>query len=128
MVINTGASSGSVGWSSTAFWCSDACFALPNSNTIAPRFLYHYASLNEQFFTSKVRRAGIPTLAPKAICDLPFPILPMSLQLEIARVLDDLSELTTNLSISLPAELNARRKQYEYYRDKLLTFKELDAK
>lgn len=126
MVINTGASSGSVGWSDTPFWCSDACFALPNSNEIAPRFLYHYASLNEQFFVSKVRKAGIPTLASKSISDLPIPVLPMSMQLEIVRVLDALFDLTTNLSSGLPAELNARRKQYEYYRDKLLTFKELE--
>ena len=36
--------------------------------------------------------------------------------------------LTNDISIGLPAEIEARQKQYEYYREKLLTFKELKAK
>lgn len=43
----------------------------------------------------------------------------------MAAALEDLDALTGNLTIDLLAELNARRKQYEYYRDRLLTFKEL---
>ncbi|MDK9642930.1 restriction endonuclease subunit S [Propionibacterium freudenreichii] len=46
-------------------------------------------------------------------------------QARIARVLDNFEELTNDLTIGLPAELAARRKQYEHYRDRLLTFKEL---
>jgi type I restriction enzyme S subunit len=42
-------------------------------------------------------------------------------------ILDKFDALTNDLSIGLPAEINARRKQYEYYRDRLLTFKELPA-
>jgi type I restriction enzyme S subunit len=124
MVINTGASSGTVGWSHTPFWCSDGCFALPHSNVISPRFLYHFASLNEKYFTEKVRKAGIPTLAAESILSLPMPVLPLSKQLEIARTLDAFFELASNLSRGLPAEIEPRRKQYEYYRDRLLTFKE----
>jgi type I restriction enzyme S subunit len=127
MVINTGASSGSVGWSKKPFWCSDGCFALPHSRKFSSRFIYHYASLNEQFFMDKVRRAGIPTLASESILSLPIPILPMEQQLEIVGVLDAFLELLSNHSIGLPAEITARRQQYEYYRNKLLTFKELKA-
>lgn len=75
----------------------------------------------------KVRKAGIPTLASASILSLQVPILPMSEQLRIVEILDRFSEITSNLSIGLPAEIEARRKQYEYYRDKLLTFKELAA-
>ena len=127
MVINVGASSGSVGWSHTPFWCSDGCFALPHSKEISSRYLYYCASLNEQFFMDKVRKAGIPTLASESVLALVVPVLPMPNQIEIVGILDNFSELTTNLSMGLPAELSARRKQYEYYRDKLLTFKELAA-
>ena len=41
-------------------------------------------------------------------------------------ILNDFDALVNDLSIGLPAELAARRKQYEHYRDKLLTFKELE--
>jgi len=44
--------------------------------------------------------------------------------LEVASALDNLYELSTDLSSGLPAEISARRKQYEYYRDKFLTFEE----
>ena len=127
MVINTGASSGRVGWSSAPFWCSDGCFALPHSEFISSRFLFHFACLNEKYFTEKVRKAGIPTLAAESILSLPIPVLPVSKQLEIAETLDAFFELTSNLSFGLPAEIEVRRRQYAYYRDKLLTFKELAA-
>jgi type I restriction enzyme, S subunit len=45
-------------------------------------------------------------------------------QIEIAAILDKFDALVNDISVGLPAELNARRKQYEYYRGKLLTFKE----
>ena len=125
MIINTGASSGSVGWSSEPFWCSDGCFALPQSENLSSRFLYFYASLQERYFTSKVRKAGIPTLAADSVLSLPVPVLPLSRQLEIVEVLDALLDLTSNLSFGLPAEIEARRKQYGHYRDKVLTFPEV---
>ena len=124
MIINTGASSGSVGWSKAPFWCSDGCFALPHSKEFSSRFIYHYASLNEKFFKDKVRKAGIPTLASESVYSLQIPVLPMTKQLEIVGILDSLLELTSNHSIGVPAEITARRQQYEYYRNKLLTFKE----
>ncbi len=75
----------------------------------------------------KVRKAGIPTLAAESILSLPIPVLPMTKQLEIAEFLDAFFELTSHLSNGLPAEIEPRRKQYEHYRDMLLTFKELAA-
>lgn len=55
------------------------------------------------------------------------PLIAKSEQLHIADVLDKFDALLNDLSSGLPAEIEARRKQYEYYRDKLLTFKELEA-
>ena len=53
-----------------------------------------------------------------------IPIPPLEVQHEIVEILDKFDALVNDLSIGLPAEINARRKQYEYYRDRLLTFKE----
>ena len=44
----------------------------------------------------------------------------------IAEILDQFDALVNDISQGIPAEIEARRKQYEYYRDKLLTFKEKD--
>lgn len=52
------------------------------------------------------------------------PIPPIGEQRRIASILDKLDTLVSDLSIGLPAEIEARRKQYEYYRDRLLTFEE----
>lgn len=120
MVINTGASSGTVGWSESAFWCSDGCFALPHSETVLARYLYYYASSNQKFFTDRVRTAGIPTLAADSILALRIPVPPLEVQREIVKVLDAFTELEAELQ----AELEARRLQYAHYRDTLLTFPE----
>lgn len=51
-----------------------------------------------------------------------IPIPPLPEQRRIVAILDKFETLVNDLSVGLPAELEARRKQYEYYRDKLLTF------
>jgi type I restriction enzyme S subunit len=55
---------------------------------------------------------------------LKIPIPPLSEQNRIVEVLDKFDSLVNDISIGLPAEIEARRKQYEYYRGKLLTFKQ----
>lgn len=56
---------------------------------------------------------------------LRIPLPPLPVQNEIVRILDKFAELTAEITAELTAELTARQKQYEYYRDKLLTFKEV---
>jgi len=56
--------------------------------------------------------------------EMPVPLIEE--QRRIVKILDKFDALVNDISVGLPAELNARRKQYEYYRDKLLTFKPLE--
>jgi type I restriction enzyme S subunit len=56
-----------------------------------------------------------------------MPVPPLEVQQAVTVILDKLDDLTSDIRIGLPAEIASRRKQYEYYRNKLLTFKELDA-
>jgi type I restriction enzyme S subunit len=68
---------------------------------------------------SKVVHSSIPALK-----EIQIPVPPLEEQERIVAILDRFDTLTNDLSSGLPAEIEARRKQYEYYRDKLLTFKE----
>ncbi len=58
--------------------------------------------------------------------NIQIPVPPLEVQHEIVDILDRFDALVNDLSDGLPAEINARRKQYEYYRDRLLTFKEVE--
>lgn len=56
-----------------------------------------------------------------------IPLPPLEKQNRIVAILDQFDTLCNDLTSGIPAEIEARRKQYEYYRDKLLTFKEASA-
>lgn len=84
-----------------------------NSTKINPRYFYHACS------SYYVRRNNYERHF-KYFCDTIIPVPPLPVQEEIVRILDSFAELTAELT----AELMARKKQYEYYRDKLLSFKE----
>ena len=72
-----------------------------------------------------MRKASIPRLDRLVVERLEIPVPSLSEQECIVSVLDRFNMLCNDLSSGLPAEIEARQKQYEYYRDKLLTFKEL---
>ena len=61
----------------------------------------------------------------RAIMDFEIPIPPLEEQKRIVAILDQFDNLCNDLSQGLPAEIEARKKQYDYYREQLLTFKEL---
>ena len=58
--------------------------------------------------------------------DYQIPLPSLEIQKRIVEVLDNFDAICTDLNIGLPAEIEARQKQYEYYRDKLLTFTPAD--
>ncbi len=72
-------------------------------------------------------RAKVKRLSASGLGQIEIPVPPLEEQRRIADTLDKFDALVNDISIGLPAEITARRKQYEYYRDKLLTFKEAAA-
>ena len=118
MVINVGASAGTVGYSDMPFWSSDGCFCLSHSDEVNNKYLYYYLQTETNTLVSRVRRAGIPTLDSNSVLSLQIPLPPLAVQSEIVRVLDKFTLYKSELA----AELAARLQQYEYYRDQLLTF------
>lgn len=129
MIINVGASAGTVGYSSVDFWSSDGCFCLEHNEALNNRFLYFALIGHQSLLRSKVRVAGIPTLDAIVINKLEIPIpcpdnpeKSLAIQAEIVRILDAFTAMTAELT----AELNMRKKQYNYYRGQLLSFEEGD--
>lgn len=93
---------------------------------ITPRFLYHILA-SEQFFAFNMqfaKGAKMPRGDKAAIMRYEIPIPPPEEQERIVGILDKFDALVNDLSSGLPAEIRARRQQYEYYRDLLLTFRE----
>ena len=120
-VICAGAA-GEIGYSDVDFWAADDCFVLLCSTQINDRFLYHVLLSRQPYIVSKVRKASVPRLAHSVVEAMKIPVPPLEVQAEIVRILDNFAELTNELTEKLNAELIARKKQYEYYRDLLLTF------
>ena len=125
MIINVGASAGTVGFSSQKFWSSDGCYCIENTEEFIPKYLYFVLQKQEYNIKARVRVAGIPTLDAGVIERLEIPLPSLEVQRRIVNVLDKFEAVCNDLKIGLPAEINARQKQYEYYREKLLTFEKL---
>ena len=93
----------------------------PKTDIIDIVYLNHYIKT----IKFKVPTTGIPQLTVPMVKNYKIPIPPMEEQKRIAMILNKFDKITNDISEGLPAEIEARKKQYEYYRDKLLTFKEL---
>lgn len=61
-------------------------------------------------------------ISKKLLGDVLIPLVPMEEQIEVSKILDRFEALCSDLSAGLPAEIEARQKQYEYYRNRLLSF------
>ncbi|GAA8491118.1 restriction endonuclease subunit S [Helicobacter pylori] len=93
---------------------------LPKDPTINIRFIFFYMQTIPYNISGEHTRQWISRYSKITI-----PIPPLEVQQEIVKILDQFSILTTDLLAGIPAEIKARKKQYEYYREKLLTFKPL---
>lgn len=118
-IIMAGAA-GEIGYSKESFWAADDCFSVVCPEEVSNRYIYHILLHKQEVLRSKVRKASIPRLSRNALDEIIVPLPPIEVQREIVRILDDFTEQTEQLKASLTAELTARKKQYEYYRDKLL--------
>lgn len=87
-----------------------------------PKYAYHALAIKQYLIQSRVRKAGIPTLDANAVEEIEIPIPSLVEQERIVSILDKFEVLVNDLSQGLPAEIEARRQQYEHYRNRLLTF------
>ncbi|MCQ2921684.1 restriction endonuclease subunit S [Helicobacter pylori] len=89
------------------------------------KFFFYQCFLLGEWCKNNINVSGFASVDMTAFKKYKFPIPPLEIQQEIVKILDQFSALTTDLQAGIPAEIKARKKQYEYYREKLLTFKPL---
>ena len=88
-------------------------------------YLFYYCFKLDNFCREHLNQGNFASVDMKAFNTFEFCIPSIEKQKETASILKRFDTLCNDLSEGLPAEIEARRKQYEYYRDKLLSFKEL---
>ena len=119
-VSRVGAYAGFVNYVTEDFYLNDKCFSvLPQKDEdINSKYLYYKLKALECSIINMQSGGGVPTINTKKVGSLEIPLPPIEVQTEIVRILDKF----TSLEAELEAELDCRKRQYEYYRDKLLSF------
>lgn len=120
-----GANAGSV------FYHNDEKFSITNVcgllqvkvEDVSTRFLYYALQLFAKPYVNE--GMGNPKLMSNVMATVKVPVPSTKEQSRIVAILDKFDALTNDISEGIPAEITARHKQYEYYRNKLLTFREL---
>ena len=97
------------------------------SNLLVTKFIYYYMFIVDDFCKKNTNVSGFASVDMDKLKRMPFPIPPLELQEKIVAILDRFETLVNDLTNGLPAEIAAVKDQYEYYRNKLLTFKKLSA-
>ena len=110
----------SIQYTEGKFWANNHVHVIKGGNALNNRFLFHYLrSMNFRPFLSGGERAK---LTKAKMIEIKIPIPPLPVQQEIVSILDKFDAMANDAKQGLQAELKARRKQYEYYRNRLLSF------
>lgn len=108
----------------------DMCLG-QNTSIIHPKindkYLYYYLSSDivQDWIKNNVNGSGYKSLSLANITEIPIAVPSIQEQQKVANILDQFDKLVNSISEGLPAEIELRRQQYEYYRNKLLSFEEL---
>lgn len=117
-VSRVGAYAGYVNYVFQKFYLNDKCFSvIPIQNNINSKYLFYKLKSIEQIIINLQSGGGVPTINTKKVGNLEIPLPPIKVQNEIVRILDCFTQLE--------AELDCRKRQYEFYRDQLLSFDKL---
>jgi type I restriction enzyme S subunit len=120
-IISAG-SAGEIGYRNDPFWAADDVYYFETPRNFKSRFLYYFLLTQQNKISSQVRKASVPRLSKTAFEKMLIPIPSLEEQERIVSILDTFDTLTTSISEGLPKEIELRKKQYEHYRDLLLTF------
>ncbi|MPW74453.1 restriction endonuclease subunit S [Moraxella catarrhalis] len=100
------------------------CILRANQNEVLPKWIYYNLQIDEFkiYLQGKQSGTAYPAISDGLIKQFKIPIPPLSVQSEIVAILDTFDTLVNSICEGLPKEIQLRQKQYEYYRERLLTF------
>ena len=103
------------------------CVLRANLELVDPKYIYYIIGSSKfmDYVAANESGSAYPAISDSLVKSFEIPLPPLEKQKEIVEILDRFESLTNDISKGLPAEITARRKQYEFYRNKLLTFNEL---
>ena len=119
-----GANAGTVFYRSGKFNITNVCGLLSISDKaiLTSKYLFYFLQKNAKAYVNS--GMGNPKLMSNVMASIKLDIPTLQEQIRIVDILDRFDSLCNDITSGIPAEIEARTKQYEYYRDKLLTFKE----
>lgn len=121
-VAGSGAYAGFVMYWNEPIFVGDAFSIKANETKVLTRYIYHFLlNIQDKIYELKAG-SGVPHVYAKDVARFQMPIPSIAEQERIVRILDKFDTLTTSISEGLPKEIELRRKQYEYYRNELLSF------
>ena len=125
--IVTAGAAGEIFYQDRDFWAADDVLVI-TTDDILNKYLYYFLLNKQNLIKSKVRKASVPRLSRDDIEKIEVSLPPIEIQNKIVKILDRFQELLSDTKGLLPLEIEQRRKQYEYYREKLLTFDSICAR
>lgn len=124
IIISAGAA-GEIGFVNDKIWAADDCLKCSCTSSILDKYLYYFLKSNDSYIKSMVRRASVPRISINVFEKMDIILPTIEEQKRIISLFDKFENLIRNVKDIIPAEIELRRKQYEYYRNKLLNFEEL---
>ena len=123
VIARSGAYCGLVSFWNQPIFLTDAFSIYLETTLLKAKFIYYFLKKNQKTIHSMKKGYGVPHVRVKDFESYSVPIPPIAEQKRIVAILDKFDALVNDISTGLPAEIAARKKQYEYYRNRLLDFK-----
>ena len=122
VIARSGVYAGIVSYWDIPIFLTDAFSIHPDNNVLSSKFLYYALKKDQTKIHNMSKGAGVPHVRAKEFESYKVPVPPLEEQARIVALLDKFDTLTNSISEGLPREIALRQKQYEYYRDLLLSF------
>lgn len=121
VIARSGAYAGLVSFWNGPIFLTDAFSVHPESTVLKPKFAYYFLKNKQDHIHAMKKGAGVPHVRVKEFESFDIPIPPLAEQERIVSILDKFDALTNSITEGLPREMELRQKQYEYYREMLLS-------
>ena len=125
VIARSGANAGLVSYWNEELFLTDAFSIHLNNALLNTKFIFYYLKNLQREIHLMKEGSGVPHVRASDFEIYNIPIIPLEEQERIVNILDQFDAMVNDIKIGLPAEIKARRQQYEYYRSKLLTFEKI---